>query len=58
MIEGRVAEAQRIARETNNILKAPKIIPYFWYRYRDVEEYLSKVSKYLFKNLFFAQEKI
>ncbi|XP_044763612.1 hyaluronidase-like [Coccinella septempunctata] len=42
LIEGRVAEAQRIANYIQQKQKRPAIVPYFWYKYQDTRRFLKK----------------
>lgn len=44
MIQGRIKESQRIIRTLNKVPVKPKIIPYIWLKYRDTEEYMTKVN--------------
>lgn len=39
MIEGRIEEAQRIQQQTPN---KPQILPYFWFKYQDTKNFVSK----------------
>lgn len=43
LITGRIQESQRIIKEINKP-QDPAIIPYFWYKYQDTNNFLTKVS--------------
>lgn len=42
MVEGRIDESLRIIRKLNFVAPS-KIIPYFWYKYHDTNEFVTKV---------------
>lgn len=46
MIEGRINEAYRMAERVRNDTYIPKIIPYFWYKYHDTKQFVSKASSF------------
>lgn len=43
MVEGRINEAHRIVNFLNKTDGGTEILPYFWYKYQDTKEFLSKV---------------
>lgn len=43
MMEGRIQEAKRIISTLNKLFTKPKIVPYIWLKYRDTNDYMTKV---------------